>query len=205
MRGPGPSQFHRPRSGEPLAARRPGPGPRTSRGSDLISDLRACPIPELARPDRTLQAWGVELGAHVGHPAISNGPTENLNLTIKNLKRIARGTANSATSDCDYCSTTAASARDRSPNRDQNPLSQGALRRAAQLAPWLPTGASCYQTVAGVGRPQALLRTQRVDNRTPALVSLDSLDCPPGFVRTTHLDISAACTIPPACRHDRPP
>jgi transposase len=61
---------------------------------DLITSLRACPIAELARLGRTLHAWQDELVAHFDHPAVSNGPTENLNLKIKNTKRIARGYRN---------------------------------------------------------------------------------------------------------------
>ena len=61
------------------------------RRATLIADLRHCPIPELARLGRTLHAWWDELCAHFAHPAVSNGPTENLNLKIKNTKRIARG------------------------------------------------------------------------------------------------------------------
>lgn len=57
----------------------------------LIADLRECPIAELARLGRTLHAWRHELCAHFDHPQVSNGPTENLNLKIKNTKRIARG------------------------------------------------------------------------------------------------------------------
>ena len=41
-----------------------------------------------------MHAWRTELGAHFDHPAVSNGPTENLNLKIKNTKRIARGYRN---------------------------------------------------------------------------------------------------------------
>ena len=54
----------------------------------------SCPIPELARLGRTLHAWRDELVAHFDHPDVSNGPTENLNLKIKNTKRIARGYRN---------------------------------------------------------------------------------------------------------------
>jgi transposase len=68
---------------DPVQARR--------RTETLITDLRGCPIPELARLGRTLHAWRDELCAHFAHPAVSNGPTENLNLKIKNTKRIARG------------------------------------------------------------------------------------------------------------------
>ena len=62
----------------------------------LISDLRHCPIPELARLGRTLHAWRLELCAHFDHPTMSNGATENLNLKIKNTKRTARGYRNFA-------------------------------------------------------------------------------------------------------------
>jgi len=40
--------------------------------------LGECPISELARLGRTLHAWHVELYAHFDHPAVSNGPIENL-------------------------------------------------------------------------------------------------------------------------------
>jgi transposase len=65
-----------------------------ARAEQLIVDLRGCPIPELARLGRTLHAWRNELCAHFDHPGVSNGPTENLNLKIKNTKRIARGYRN---------------------------------------------------------------------------------------------------------------
>ena len=67
-----------------------------AQAEQLITDLRSCPIPELARLGRTLHAWRVELCAHFDHPDVSNGPTENLNLKIKNTKRIARGYRNFA-------------------------------------------------------------------------------------------------------------
>jgi len=62
--------------------------------AELIAALRGCPVAELARLGRTLHAWHVELVAHFDHPDVSNGPTENLNLKIKNTKRIARGYRN---------------------------------------------------------------------------------------------------------------
>jgi transposase len=65
-----------------------------TRAAALIADLRSCPIGELARLGRTLDAWRAELCAHFDHPDVSNGPTENLNLKIKNTKRIARGYRN---------------------------------------------------------------------------------------------------------------
>ena len=65
-----------------------------SRVAELTAALRECPISELARLGRTLHAWRPELIAHFDHPAVSNGPTENLNLKIKNTKRIARGYRN---------------------------------------------------------------------------------------------------------------
>ena len=70
------------------------PAQARARAADLIAALRACPIPELARLGRTLHVWRDELVAHFDHPAVSNGPTENLNLKIKNTKRITRGYRN---------------------------------------------------------------------------------------------------------------
>jgi transposase len=70
------------------------PNRARARAEALIGDLRDCPIPELARLGRTLHAWRPELCAHFDHPAVSNGPTENLNLKVKNTKRIARGYRN---------------------------------------------------------------------------------------------------------------
>ena len=70
------------------------PDTARTQSAQLIGDLRNCPIPELARLGRTLHAWRVELCAHFDHPAVSNGPTENLNLKIKTTKRTARGYRN---------------------------------------------------------------------------------------------------------------
>lgn len=73
---------------DPIAGRR--------RAEQLIADLRDCPIPELARLGRTLQAWRPEFLAHFDRPAVSNGPTGSLNLKIKNTMRKARGFRNFA-------------------------------------------------------------------------------------------------------------
>ena len=70
------------------------PDQARAQAAELIAALRTCPIPELARLGRTLHAWRDELIAHFAHPDVSNGPTENLNLKIKNTKRIARGYRN---------------------------------------------------------------------------------------------------------------
>lgn len=68
---------------DPTAAR--------NRVATLITAMRECPIAELARLGRTLHAWRDELVGHFDHPDVSNGSTENLNLKIKNTKRVARG------------------------------------------------------------------------------------------------------------------
>lgn len=70
------------------------PDQARTQAAELIAALRSCPIPELARLGRTLHTWRDELVAHFDHPHVSNGPTENLNLKIKNTKRIARGYRN---------------------------------------------------------------------------------------------------------------
>jgi transposase len=72
------------------------PDQARTRAEELITKLRTCPIPEIAKLGRTLHTWRDELLAHFDHPEVSNGPTENLNLKIKNTKRIARGYRNFA-------------------------------------------------------------------------------------------------------------
>lgn len=57
----------------------------------VITMAKTCPVPEIARLGRTLTAWRSEFLARFDHPEVSNGPTENLNLKIKNTKRVARG------------------------------------------------------------------------------------------------------------------
>ena len=85
---------HRPPGHGPLPAAPPRPA--RARVTELTTALRKCPISELARFGRTLHTWRDELVAHFDHPDVSNGPTENLNLKIKNTKRIARGYRNFA-------------------------------------------------------------------------------------------------------------
>jgi transposase len=70
------------------------PEQASTRANELITTLRSCPIPEIAKLGRTLHTWRTELLAHFDHPNVTNGPTENLNLKIKNTKRIARGYRN---------------------------------------------------------------------------------------------------------------
>jgi transposase len=70
------------------------PDQARAQAAELVTALGTCPIPELARLGRTLHAWRDELVARFDHPGVSNGPTENLNLKIKNTKRIARGYRN---------------------------------------------------------------------------------------------------------------
>ena len=60
----------------------------------VITAALDCPVPEVARLGRTLRAWRAEFLAAFTHPEVSNGPTENLNLKIKNTKRTARGYRN---------------------------------------------------------------------------------------------------------------
>ena len=57
----------------------------------VITAAKTCPVREVARLGRTLSVWRTEFLARFDHPDVSNGPTENLNLKIKNTKRIARG------------------------------------------------------------------------------------------------------------------
>lgn len=72
----------------------PDPAQARTPATTPITNLRDCPIPEIARLGRTPNTWQTELLAHLDHPAVTNGPTENLNLKIKNTKRKARGFRN---------------------------------------------------------------------------------------------------------------
>src|SRR6476469_9891387 len=62
-----------------------------SAAAAVITAARDCPVPEIARLGRTLHTWRAEFLAHFAHTDVSNGPTEALNLKIKNTKRTARG------------------------------------------------------------------------------------------------------------------
>lgn len=72
----------------------PDPAAAHAAAEKLITALPDCPIPEIARLGRTLAAWRTELLASLAGHGITNGPTENLNLKIKNTKRKARGYRN---------------------------------------------------------------------------------------------------------------
>ena len=56
----------------------------------MLPEARSRSWPDWAHP----HLWRIELIAHLDHRAVSNGLTENLNLKIKNTKRIARGYRN---------------------------------------------------------------------------------------------------------------
>ena len=56
-----------------------------------ITAARGCPVPQINRLGRTLNNWRPEYLSRFDQPQVSNGPTENLNLKIKNTKRTARG------------------------------------------------------------------------------------------------------------------
>src|SRR4029079_9104587 len=58
-----------------------------SAAAAVITAARDCPVPEIARLGRTLHTWRAEFLAHFAHTDVSNGPTESLNLKIKNTKR----------------------------------------------------------------------------------------------------------------------
>ena len=56
----------------------------------LITTAKSCPVHDIARLGRTLTASRAEFLARFDHPGVSNGPTEYLNLKVKNTKRAAR-------------------------------------------------------------------------------------------------------------------
>jgi len=64
---------------------------RDGLAEQAITAARSCPVPEINRLGRTLNNWRTEYLARFDQPQVFNGPTENLNLKIKNTKRTARG------------------------------------------------------------------------------------------------------------------
>ena len=123
-----------------------------TRAAALITDLRDCPIGEPARLGRTLHAWRVELCAHFDHPDVSNGPTENLNLKIKNTKRIARGYRN-----FDHYRLRLLLNHGRI-RQDQNPRSQaGCVEPLNSILNWTPNSfGSSHNFQQGVARTTAV-------------------------------------------------
>jgi transposase len=65
------------------------------RAEHTITAALACPVPEIARLGRTLQAWRPELLNHfTTGGAVSNGPTEAMNLLIERDRRTGHGFRN---------------------------------------------------------------------------------------------------------------
>jgi transposase len=63
---------------------------------DVIATFPTCPVPEIARLGRTLQAWRTHILARfdtalAGAGRISNGGTEAVNLLIEKVRRLAHG------------------------------------------------------------------------------------------------------------------
>ena len=63
---------------------------------DVLARCVFSDVPELVRLARTLDAWTNELLAYFTTGAVSNGPTEAINLLIKRIKRIGFGFRNLA-------------------------------------------------------------------------------------------------------------
>ncbi len=56
----------------------------------IIASFPACPIPEVARPGRTLRQWRQQVLAYFDTAGVSNGGTEAINLLIEKTRRLAR-------------------------------------------------------------------------------------------------------------------
>ena len=110
-------------------------------------------IPEIARPGRTLHTWRAEFLAHFTHTDVSNGPTESLNLKIKNTKRTA-DSATSPTTGSAYFSTTAES-RTITRQHGSEPAVSASWRRATK--PLLNTN-TCQPTTGNFGLTENRVR-----------------------------------------------
>jgi len=78
---------------------------------DAITLAKTCPVPEIARLGRTLHAWRTEFLARFGHPDVSNGPTGSSTSRSRTANASPAATDRSATTVCDYFSTTASSGK----------------------------------------------------------------------------------------------
>jgi hypothetical protein len=104
----------------------------------LITTAKSCPVHDIARLGRTLTASRAEFLARFDHPGVSNGPTEYLNLKVKNTKRAARGYRSSLITGCDYFSTTDSSEMIKQ-LRGSEPADPGSLRRAGSITAVTPS------------------------------------------------------------------
>jgi transposase len=57
----------------------------------VIDSFPTCPIPEVARPGRTLRQWRSHVLARFDTHRISNGGTEAVNLIVEKIRRLAHG------------------------------------------------------------------------------------------------------------------
>ena len=57
----------------------------------MIASFPSCPIPEVARPGRTLKAWKQQVLAYFDTNGVSNGGTEAINLIIEKVRRLGHG------------------------------------------------------------------------------------------------------------------
>jgi transposase len=60
----------------------------------VIDSLHTCPIPEVARLDRTLRAWRTQVLASFATSGVSNGGTEAINGIIEKTRRLGHGYRN---------------------------------------------------------------------------------------------------------------
>ncbi len=95
-----------------LAYRHPKPAEGKTIAEQLIASLPSCPIPEVARPGRTLKQWSASFLAYFDTDRASNGGTEAINGLVELHRRIARGSA-TATTTAYGCSSSAADCQTR--------------------------------------------------------------------------------------------
>jgi transposase len=99
------------------------------RATKLITTLRSCPIPEIAKLGRTLHMWRTELLAHFDPPTSPMGPLKTSTSKLRTPSGSPAATAISNTTGYDSCSTTAASTKI-THRHGSEPAVPGSLRRA---------------------------------------------------------------------------
>jgi len=147
---------------------------------DAITLAKTCPVPEIARLGRTLHAWRTEFLARFGHPDVSNGPTGSSTSRSRTANASPAATDRSATTVCDYFSTTASSGKINKQHGSE-PADPAWLRRVGKPSPLTPLPPS----PASAGPPYRRPELRAPDRGTP-----------PTGPRIAHPDR--------ACRPDRP-
>ncbi len=82
----------------------PTPAAGRATAEQVLDSSHRCPVPEIARPGRTLRSWRAEVPACFDTGGTSDGGTEAINIIIEGPAAWLTGSATSATTAFASCS-----------------------------------------------------------------------------------------------------